>query len=326
MTEFYLPTRDASHTLYLNEYGPKNGRPVLMVHGGSGHTFDEQEMLMLFSPDDRVIFYHQRGVGKSRPLAYTQNNTIETNLEDIEHIRQTLGIEQWHIFSWSFGAIFVSLYALENSDRCLSLSGHGPYHGGLKDWEVTYKKAPEAMKAMLDFYEASNPKEAMRAAYEADKNLNLEVFIDKEYQKTDKQVSREEFRASLSEQDWMQRFAGHIIGLKQEKEIFDYPDDFIALKACANSAFQDIPAAFTFGANDSWSGNNSYFRAIYPNAEIKIIPKLGHDPHQARFLDEAKPFFSNLMEQAEVGVKARTPRRSSQTGGPSDPGQDHLKP
>ena len=58
---------DSQHTLYYEQVGNPQGKPVVFLHGGPGGgvTHDYRRY---FNPDKwRVILFDQRGCGKSTP-------------------------------------------------------------------------------------------------------------------------------------------------------------------------------------------------------------------------------------------------------------------
>ena len=57
-------------TLHVVEVGPTTARPLLVVHGGPGDAHDvlRPHLDALASDETRVVYYDQRGCGRS-PLA-----------------------------------------------------------------------------------------------------------------------------------------------------------------------------------------------------------------------------------------------------------------
>jgi proline iminopeptidase len=116
----FLPVSDL-HTLYIEESGNPEGKPVVFLHGGPGggtmpvyrQFFDPQQW--------RIILFDQRGCGQSRPHAeLTENNTWHL-VTDIETIRAQLGIDQWVVFGGSWGSTLALTYAQTHPDRCKGL-------------------------------------------------------------------------------------------------------------------------------------------------------------------------------------------------------------
>ncbi len=99
------------HVLYVEECGNPDGIPVIVLHGGPGGGCSPG-MRRFFHPDIyRVILFDQRGCGRSRPHASTENNTTWDLVDDIELIRKELGVDKWIVFGGSWGATLALIYA-----------------------------------------------------------------------------------------------------------------------------------------------------------------------------------------------------------------------
>jgi len=109
------------HTLYIEESGNENGIPVLFIHGGPGGGSGPKSRCF-FDPDlYRIIIFDQRGAGRSTPHAELDGNTTQDLIEDMEKIRQHLGIEAWVLFGGSWGSTLSLLYAQAYPNRVLEL-------------------------------------------------------------------------------------------------------------------------------------------------------------------------------------------------------------
>lgn len=112
---------DAQHILHIEESGNPLGLPVLFLHGGPGSGCQPIHR-QFFDPNAyRIILFDQRGCGKSRPHACLTNNTSAHLIEDIEKIRQLLGVDQWVVFGGSWGSTLALLYAQSYPQRVLAL-------------------------------------------------------------------------------------------------------------------------------------------------------------------------------------------------------------
>jgi proline iminopeptidase len=109
------------HELYVDESGNPEGIPVLFVHGGPGAGCGRYDR-RYFDPEVyRIILFDQRGAGRSRPHASLENNTTAKLVEDMEVIRQTLGIDKWVLFGGSWGSTLSLVYAQTHPERVLGL-------------------------------------------------------------------------------------------------------------------------------------------------------------------------------------------------------------
>ena len=81
------------HKIYYEQYGNPNGKPVLFLHGGPGAGFSNSHKAFFDPKIFRVIFFDQRGSGRSIPYAETDNNNTESLISDIERLRVFLKID-----------------------------------------------------------------------------------------------------------------------------------------------------------------------------------------------------------------------------------------
>ena len=127
---------DEPHSLYFEECGNPEGDPILFLHGGPGAgctAFDRR----FFDPGYfRIVLFDQRGSGRSVPVGDISNNTMEDTARDIEHLRQHLGIESWHVFGGSYGSTISLFYAQTHPERCKSLTLRGIWL--LRDEEIDW--------------------------------------------------------------------------------------------------------------------------------------------------------------------------------------------
>lgn len=115
------------HRVYMEQCGNPNGLPVVVLHGGPGGGCSPA-MRRFFDPKIyRVILFDQRGCGRSRPHASVEANTTWHLVHDIEHIRETLGIEDWLVFGGSWGATLSLVYAQTHPDRVKALILRGVF-------------------------------------------------------------------------------------------------------------------------------------------------------------------------------------------------------
>ena len=109
------------HDIYYEQCGSKTGRPALVLHGGPGGAINPT-MRRFFDPSRwRVTLFDQRGCGRSRPNASLEENTTWALVEDIERLRERLGVETWCVFGGSWGSTLALTYAIAHPERVSSL-------------------------------------------------------------------------------------------------------------------------------------------------------------------------------------------------------------
>jgi len=118
--------------LYHFEEG--SGTPVLVVHGGPGFPPGQPWRAGQLLPY-RLIYYHQRGCGRStRPIAAFRGSNMYENMRqvhrtlglpaqvgDIERIRRILGADRLIVIGHSFGAELAALWAAEFPEHVRAL-------------------------------------------------------------------------------------------------------------------------------------------------------------------------------------------------------------
>jgi proline iminopeptidase len=122
----WLPTGGA-HEIYYEECGRPDGKPCVILHGGPGGAINPT-MRRFFDPARwRMALFDQRGCGKSRPNASLQDNTTWALIEDIERLREHLGVEKWCVFGGSWGSTLALAYAITHPERVESLVLRGVF-------------------------------------------------------------------------------------------------------------------------------------------------------------------------------------------------------
>lgn len=111
----------APHVLHVEECGTFHGIPALFLHGGPGAGCSPMHR-RFFDPDRyRIVLVDQRGSGRSIPHASLEDNTTQDLVEDLERVREHLGIERWLVFGGSWGSTLGLAYAQAHPERVLGL-------------------------------------------------------------------------------------------------------------------------------------------------------------------------------------------------------------
>ncbi|MBV9831350.1 MAG: alpha/beta fold hydrolase [Marmoricola sp.] len=108
--------------LFWEVSGVPDGKPVLWLHGGPGTGLGDTYRRRLDPGRWNVVGFDQRGCGRSRPLATTAGFDLETlstqrHVEDVEALREHLGIERWLVAGGSWGSTLALAYAEEHPER-----------------------------------------------------------------------------------------------------------------------------------------------------------------------------------------------------------------
>ena len=144
------------HELYVEESGNPNGKPVVFLHGGPGGGTGPKHRRFFDPRKYRIILFDQRGCGQSAPYAEIRENTTWDLVEDIERIRQHLGVTRWQVFGGSWGSTLALAYAQKHPERVSELVLRGIFL--LREWELRWfyqegasRIFPESFAAFRDF-------------------------------------------------------------------------------------------------------------------------------------------------------------------------------
>jgi proline iminopeptidase len=110
------PVRAGSVELYTRAIG--NGQPVIVVHGGPDfdHTYFLPDLDRL-SDRYQLIYYDQRGRGKSAEGVRPEDVSLDSELSDLARVSDAYTLPASAILGHSWGAVLALEYALRHGDR-----------------------------------------------------------------------------------------------------------------------------------------------------------------------------------------------------------------
>lgn len=103
------------------------GSPVIVIHGGPGmdHATLAADLVPL-EQRHRVIYYDQRGGGRSTLPVDSALLTIDHHVRDLEALRRHLRLRKVTLLAHSFGPAIAALYAIRHPDRVDRMIFLGP--------------------------------------------------------------------------------------------------------------------------------------------------------------------------------------------------------
>ncbi|MFZ0872918.1 MAG: prolyl aminopeptidase [Rhodanobacter sp.] len=133
------------HTLYYEQSGNPDGKPVVFLHGGPGGGTNAKCRRFFDPAVYRIVLFDQRGCGKSTPHAELADNTTWDLVADIERLREQLVIDRWQVFGGSWGSTLALAYAQTHPDKVTELVLRGIFM--LRRWELEwfYQKGCDAL-------------------------------------------------------------------------------------------------------------------------------------------------------------------------------------
>lgn len=172
-------TSGTTFPLYWARYGATGGTPLLVLHGGPGaeHDYLLPQMLALAGDDRDLVFYDQRGGGRSKTEDRTPI-TWRTQVEDMAAVIRELSLERdgrLDVVGYSWGALLAMLYAIEAANgriapapTSLTLVDPAPVTRTFRDVfekEFAARQSGQAVKALRDQLAASGLRESDPDAY-----------------------------------------------------------------------------------------------------------------------------------------------------------------
>jgi proline iminopeptidase len=273
------------HTIYYEQSGNPQGKPVVFLHGGpgGGTTADYRRF---FDPAAyRIILFDQRGSGKSTPYACLEENTTWDLVSDIEKLREHLGIDRWVVFGGSWGSTLSLAYAETHPERVKALVLRGIFLVRKAEIDWFYQRGANAV--FPDFWE-----EYLNLIPVAERVDMVQAY----YTRLTSKDEATRFAAAKAWSVW----EGSTSKLYPDQNLIDdfaVPDKAVALARIEchyflNNCFFDsenylieniakirhIPAVIVQGRYDmvcpimsAWA-----LHKAFPEAELVIVPDAGH--------------------------------------------------
>ncbi len=127
------------HQLYIQDWGNKKAKtPIIFLHGGPGDGCKDKHKTPFDPKTQRVIFFDQRGSGKSLPYGRWHHNNTQELASDITKIADFLDIDQFVLTGASWGSTLALYYAISNPSRveALVVSGIWTCSKEELEWEI----------------------------------------------------------------------------------------------------------------------------------------------------------------------------------------------
>jgi proline iminopeptidase len=134
----------AGNLIFWEQCGNPKGKPALVVHGGPGSGCSSWHRSLFDPTAYNVTLFDQRNCGRSKPNASLRETNLETNttahlVEDMERLRQYLGIERWLLLGGSWGSTLSLVYAETHPDRVTEMILFGVTTGRRKEFDWLFR-------------------------------------------------------------------------------------------------------------------------------------------------------------------------------------------
>ncbi|NET06410.1 MAG: prolyl aminopeptidase [Symploca sp. SIO2B6] len=273
------------HTIYFEESGNPEGKPVIFLHGGPGGG-SQPKYRQYFDPAKwRVILFDQRGCGKSTPHAELKHNTTWDLVSDIEKLRVKLGIEQWFVFGGSWGSTLSLAYSQTHPQQCRGLILRGIFMLRQKEIQWFYQQGasyifPDAWEEYLKPIPEEERHDLLGAYYRRLTSPEAQVRLEaaRAWSVWEASTSKLFQDQSLMERFGDSHFAAAFARIECHYFInkgFFEPEDQLLQNV---DRIRHLPATIVQGRYDvvcpmisAWE-----LHRAWPEAELIVIPDAGH--------------------------------------------------
>lgn len=109
--------------LWYRVAGPDRDTPIIFLHGGPGEGSQTFQAVggPAIEKSHRMVYFDQRGSGRSERPKDSAAYSLDILVEDIERLRQHLGVSKIALLGHSFGTILALEYAVKYPDHTKAL-------------------------------------------------------------------------------------------------------------------------------------------------------------------------------------------------------------
>jgi proline iminopeptidase len=136
-------------SLYFREIG--RGQPVIVLHGGPdfdhGYLLPDLDRL---ADGFRLIYYDQRGRGRSGDHVQPEDVTLTSDVDDIDKVRQFFHLDSPALLGHSWGVVLALEYALRHPPRVSRMILMNPAPASASDFAVLRRAYTQKLGADMD--------------------------------------------------------------------------------------------------------------------------------------------------------------------------------
>ncbi|MHC8441847.1 MAG: prolyl aminopeptidase [Candidatus Eutrophobiaceae bacterium] len=200
------------HSIYYEQCGAPDGIPTLFIHGGPGSGCNENSRRYFDPKHYRSILFDQRGCHRSTFTDQLKNNSTAHLLDDMEGIRESLGINRWMLLGGSWGATLALLYAQRWPERVSGMILRGSFLARKQDldWFISSQIQAIFPDHWARFMEFFHPEERGKLA----ETLHACILDD---------GSERQKQAAIAWSQWAGTVVTHALGVDYEVNLEELP-------------------------------------------------------------------------------------------------------
>lgn len=270
------------HRIYYEQCGNPAGQAVVVLHGGPGSGCVPGQR-RFFDPEHyRIILLDQRGCNRSLPLGCVEENTTWHLVDDLELLREHLGISRWLVFGGSWGSTLALAYAATYPQAISGMILRGIFlcRESELDWFLYRARSffPEAWKNLVAPLHPDEREDLLRS-------YRKRVFSDETAGALAAALNWNAYECaimSLLPGNGLATVPDEAIAIGRARVQLHYlvNHGFIAERPLLDQVerFRNIPAIIIQGRYDMVCPPLTAYELhqSWPEAELKIIPDAGH--------------------------------------------------
>jgi proline iminopeptidase len=288
-------TVSGGHQLYFEESGNRNGKPVLIVHGGPGGG-SNPTMRRYHDPNRyRIIMLDQRGCGRSTPHANLVENTTWHLVDDMEALRSVLGVDRWQLVGGSWGSTLSLAYAQSFPARVSEMILRGIFLLRRAELEWFYQSGaswifPDAYDAFVELIPVGERDDIIGAYYRrlTHPDLRVQLTAARAWSiwegSTLALIPDEERISHFSADAYALAFARIEAHYFANQGFFRYDGELLA----GIDRLRHIPCVIVHGRYDVVTPMRSAWdlKTAWPEADLRVVRDAGHAMTEAGVVHE----------------------------------------
>ncbi len=284
---------------------------VVIVHGQQGNTLEYLAPDLEPLAEGRVLlFYTQRGGGRSDPVEDPERLGLEAHVRDLEALRRHFGLERLTLLGHSGGAGIVARYALEHPDRVERMLLVAPMPPARAPF------GPAAVRAFVARFDSVTLSrlQALHASLPDAENPTAvcqeiaRTVLPLAYLATAEAAERMRGDFCSAPPERLRTEARRLAAFQQSLGAWDWRSELGALH---------VPTLVVHGARDAIpeASARAWVDAL-PNARLLVLPEADHYPH----VDQPEAFFPAAEQFLEGSWPTESQPGRTSTGLEARPG------
>lgn len=246
--------------------GSGNKTPLLLLHGGPGIPSYYLSPMAALSKDRPVIFLDQLGCGRSDRITDTSLMTIQSYVDELKQIVDSLQLKNYYIYGHSWGTILGTEFYLQHPDGIKALILASPaldINRWIKDADGLLATLPDSTQKIIALNEA-------RKTYDDSSYQQAVQLYYKKYlaRKQPWSADIDSAFSQAGENVYMHMNGASEFTINGNLANYNVTDKLHNIK---------VPTLFICGEYDEARPSTvKYFQSLVPNAQFTEISNAGH--------------------------------------------------